>query len=195
MRATEILNAEHRVIEQVLACLETLADSASASGSLDRPSIIQALEFVTSFADGCHHAKEENHLFPAMERRGFSRHAGPIAVMLADHEAGRECVRQMRAAVNDPGPGGAAPFADAARRYVRMLREHIAKEDHCLFPMADQCLMEADQVALQAAFEEVEQAPGRADTHERMLALAQSLAERLGVPATAAAGAGRCCGH
>ena len=53
------LMEEHRVIEQVLAALE-----AAARRELQFPFYEQAVDFIVNFADGCHHAKEEDRLFP-----------------------------------------------------------------------------------------------------------------------------------
>jgi len=73
MRSTEILQDEHRVIEQVLNCLEKMADQALVAGRLDESSAREALDFFQTFADGCHHHKEEDHLFPLMEARWHAK--------------------------------------------------------------------------------------------------------------------------
>ena len=107
MTPTDVLKQEHRVIEQVLACLAVLADRADA-GRLDPGDARQAIDFLQVFADRCHHAKEENVLFPRMEARGFSRERGPTGVMLHEHELGRQAIRAMLAALNAaraPRPG------------------------------------------------------------------------------------------
>jgi hemerythrin-like domain-containing protein len=196
MRPTEILSGEHRVIEQVLACLEKMADRAAERGTIDRPAAGQALDFFRTFADQCHHRKEEAHLFPLLETRGFEREQGPTGVMLDEHEQGRRHLEGLAAAVWD---GAAGPFVHHARAYVRLLREHIRKEDLCLFPMADRALSAADQQTLLAAFDDVENHGLHADTHRRFLQLADELAERCGVPrdpAIAPGGhGGCCCGH
>ena len=93
MKPTEILSGEHRVIEQVLTCLERIAEQCAAEGRLDRTSAEQALEFFRNFADRCHHGKEEVHLFPALEAKGFPRDGGPTGVMLHEHDQGRAHVR------------------------------------------------------------------------------------------------------
>ncbi len=52
------------------------------------------------FADQCHHGKEEDLLFPAMEAAGIPRESGPIGVMLEEHNIGRQYVRGMAEAVS-----------------------------------------------------------------------------------------------
>jgi hemerythrin-like domain-containing protein len=195
MKATDILMAEHRVIEQVLTCLERLAESCEAGAKLDGASARQALEFFRNFADRCHHGKEEEHLFPLLEARGLPRLGGPTGVMLHEHEQGRRLLAAMARAVEDDSP---ADFARPARAYVRLLREHIHKEDHCLFPMAAGILGGADADSLAERFEHVEHAEMGAGAHERYLQLANDLANRLNVPlaqATPTCGHGRCHHH
>jgi hemerythrin-like domain-containing protein len=189
MKATDILMDEHRVIEQVLSCLEKLADRCAAGEKLDEASALEALEFFRNFADRCHHGKEEGHLFPLLEARGFRREGGPTGVMLHEHEEGRGFVAAMAEAIERHAP---RDFAQHARAYVKLLREHIHKEDQCLFPMAAGILSGADAEALAQSFGHVEQAEMGEGTHERFLQLANDLAERLGVPRVRIASA---CGH
>ena len=55
----------------------------------------EVVELIRKFADGLHHAKEENLLFPLMAEKGFSLEQGPVAVMLMEHEQGRRFVKGM----------------------------------------------------------------------------------------------------
>jgi hemerythrin-like domain-containing protein len=199
MKPTDILCQEHRVIEQVLNCLEKMAQRCRDGGVLDVPPAREALDFFRNFADRCHHGKEEAHLFPAMEARGFSRDCGPTAVMLREHELGRVYVRQMgealEAAADDPQ--AKSRFVENALNYIQLLREHIRKEDHCLFPMADKTCDETEQNRLSAAFQHLEHEEMGAGAHEKFHRLADDLARRFGVPqAEPAPPTGECgCGH
>lgn len=185
MQATEILRGEHRVIEQVLNCLDRIAFLTASEGRLDADAARQAIVFFRNFADRCHHGKEEHRLFPLLEARGLPRQQGPIGVMLDEHEMGRSLVRELEAALDDHEanvPGAHRRFAHAARAYVSLLREHIAKEDHCLFPMADRFLTEADQDNLLHAFERTEHEEMGTGTHEMYLRIADELADRFDLP-------------
>jgi hemerythrin-like domain-containing protein len=184
MRTTEILMSEHRVIETVLACLEKIADEAGSSRAIDVGDARDVVAFLQTFADRCHHMKEEDRLFPAMERCGIPRDAGPTAVMRHEHELGRGHVRRMEAAVDAFERGDAAAagrFATESHAFVGLLREHIAKEDQILFPMADRMLSAAVQDELLVGFEHAEADMG-AGTHEKFLGLAERLCARYGVP-------------
>lgn len=199
MRPTEILASEHRIIEQVLSCLERITERA-ATGSMSWTDARQVVDFLRTFADECHHQKEERHLFPKMEARGFPRVCGPTGVMLAEHEQGRHAIQGMAQAVAlaDFNPHQArADFVRHARAYLPLLRQHILKEENRLFPMANQVFSESDQDELANAFEEVENAEEHAGIHAKYLQLADELAERYGVPHGQATGlsAACSCGH
>jgi len=201
MKPTEILSDEHRVIEQVLACLDRMIDRAQGEGSLDGVRASAAVDFLRNVADACHHGKEEVHLFTLLEARGFQRATGPTGVMLAEHELGRAHVKGMSEAIPAAARGEEAAlesFIGHARAYVDLLGDHIHKEDHCLFPMAEQALGAEDRKALLAAFERVETHEMGTGTHEKYLKLAHDLADHYGVPKAAAgkaAGAGCGCRH
>ena len=185
MQPTDILMNEHRLIEQVLDCLEKIVQQVTTGQKLDKESSLEAIDFCRSFVDGCHHAKEEAHLFPVMEANGFSGGCSPVAVMQREHELGRLYIQGMVAAIEAASAGDPEAlkwFAQHGQSYVKLLREHIQKEDTCLFPAANHRLAENDQQQLLMAFEKVEAEEMGKGTHEKYLALANQLADRFGVP-------------
>ncbi|MFZ1936047.1 MAG: hemerythrin domain-containing protein [Thermoguttaceae bacterium] len=185
MTPTEILMTEHRLIEQVLICLEKIVQQATTDQKLDKESALEAIDFCRSFADGCHHAKEEAHLFPVMEANGFSGGCSPVAVMKREHELARLYIQSMLATVEAASAGDPEAvkwFVQHAQSYVKLLREHIHKEDTCLFPAANHRLTENDQQQLLAAFEKIEAEKLGKGTHKKYHALANQLADRFGVP-------------
>jgi hemerythrin-like domain-containing protein len=189
MQPTEVLKAEHRVIERVLGCLERIAEDCAEERRLDALPALQALDFLQTFADGCHHHKEEDILFPALEAKGFPARMGPLGQMRAEHAEGRRHVRAMAAAVEDAAlgdPDCVDAFVTHARTYARLLRDHILKEDECLFPMAEVALSGDDRRELGAAFGRAEDGDLHAGTHERYLEIAEQLSERFGVDRAAA---------
>ena len=174
-KPTAMLSGEHRVIERVLAAVEKLLVVPPAQ-SLSHWK--KALDFIRNFADECHHLKEEKLLFPAMEAHGIPREGGPIGMMLMEHEEGRSHVRAMRAAIEglERGEsGGVDSLLRYARAYLRLLTEHIQKEDDILFRIADECIPAREQTALLKYFEEHETRELGAGVHEKYLAIAQEL--------------------
>lgn len=173
--AVSILSGEHRVILQVLAALEAMA-VRSAAGDLPAADARDALEVLRTFADKCHHGKEEDILFPALE--GLVPGFGPTQVMRAEHVEGRALIRAMGEAL---AAGGAAAFADAARGYVDLLRTHIGKEDDILFRIAQEMLGPEQDAAILDAYRRIEHDDMGDGTHFRMLAIADRLAGAYGV--------------
>ena len=181
MRPTRMLMDEHRNIERVLDCLERMTVLADASGHLDRTSAREALAFFRGYADRCHHGKEEDLLFPMMEKRGFPGNSGPLAVMRDEHEIGRTHIRAMDESIDGAERGDTAAlesFAYHARAYVLMLRDHIEKEDHRLFRMADDALSTDDQQELVTQFERADRQLPADATLQELLRSADRLAKR-----------------
>jgi hemerythrin-like domain-containing protein/uncharacterized protein (DUF2249 family) len=174
-KATEALKHEHRVIEKVLASLEKLAEP---SREVSIEPWRNVLEFIRGFADQCHHHKEERLLFPALEKQGIPLEGGPIGVMLAEHEEGRGYVRAMVDALAnaEKDPKAAKDMlAQNAGSYLRLLREHIQKEEEVLFNIADETLSPDEQKQLVREFEEHEEKEIGLGVHEKYLRIAHEL--------------------
>jgi hemerythrin-like domain-containing protein len=197
MKPTEILMSEHRVIEQVLDCLDAMVAECERTERLAEEPARQAIDFLRTFADQCHHGKEENQLFPMMEAHGYNPHAGPTEVMRVEHREGRALIGEMEDAIPGAVAGKRADcsrFRTSARTYSLLLRQHIEKEDQCLFPMADHALGDDDQAELARRFEQVEHLEIGEGVHEKYLEIADALATRYGVCKSGAKVCG-CSGH
>jgi len=178
VNAIEMLMQEHRLIEQVLNCLEEAAGRLEAGEQIAADFFIDAAEFISGFADGSHHRKEEDILFAAMTARDLPHDSGPVAVMLREHEEGRGFTAAFRSAALQMKSGDAGAAAEVVRNvfdYVNLLQEHILKEDQVLFPMATQVIPAAEMQDVSRAFEQI-----RAEDQENgQLTRYQELALRL----------------
>ncbi|MAB80842.1 MAG: hypothetical protein CMJ89_15950 [Planctomycetes bacterium] len=202
MKAIEILSQEHRVILRVLTCLQRLLGAGKTAGHVDDASARKAIDFFRTFADACHHGKEEGCLFPKLVECGLPGDSGPVPVMLSEHDTGRETLCAMLEALEGAAagdPNDLTAFIHWGGTYVELLRNHIAKEDNILFPLAARLLSDEDQREVLQGYEAAEKAHGRG-THERMLALADELCERYAVQSGdvnefVSAAHGSCDGH
>jgi len=134
---------EHELIVEVLASLQAMAEKLGAGGWVARQDVADFGRFFRDFADKCHHGKEEDRLFVKMEEAGFSHDNGPIAVMLAEHEAGRQAVRGLLEIGAGPGSLNEVARSRAigyASEFVPLLYAHIRKENNILYPMAQQTI-------------------------------------------------------
>ena len=79
MKPTEELKAEHKGILRMLRILDAVCERLDRGQEVDPKDLDDIVEFIRVFADKCHHGKEEDLLFPAMEREaGLSRQRGPL---------------------------------------------------------------------------------------------------------------------
>lgn len=82
MKPTEQLKEEHKAIKLMLKVLEAMCRRLENKENIPKEHFEKVLEFIKVFADKCHHGKEEDLLFPAMEKAGIPREGGPLNVML-----------------------------------------------------------------------------------------------------------------
>jgi hemerythrin-like domain-containing protein len=177
MKATEVLMKEHEIILRVLSAME-MAAAAIPSDKVHPSFFLDAADFIKGFADGCHHAKEEGALFPAMEAVGVPAQGGPIGMLLAEHEQGRVYTHLMRAAAEKWQAGDASVRQEVithAIGYIRLLRMHIQKENNILFPMAERVVPVEKQPELWDEFERIEHEETGEGVHEKYETLADKL--------------------
>jgi hemerythrin-like domain-containing protein len=127
---TKALVNEHKLIVRMLAVLERNALRTSRGEYCD-------YRF--------HHAKEEDILFEALVNNGMPSANSPVAAMLMEHDQGRAYVRAMEEAAKAALAGTTgqdAAIALNAVSYLELLREHIAKEDDILYPLAERLIPE-----------------------------------------------------
>ncbi len=169
MRPTEELRAEHDGILVVLEVLDRISERIVSAEDVPLDHIDQIIEFFRIFVDRCHHGKEEDFLFPAMQAAGVPKEGGPIGVMLSEHDRGRRFVAEMSnlvKAYRSGETGSLHVLTNPALQYSDLLKSHIWKENDVLFPMADQKLDETEQERLSREFEKLEREKIGPGTHE-----------------------------
>lgn len=180
MTPTDELKEEHRGILLMLKILEKVCAKLEAKEKVYPDHLERIVEFFRVFADKCHHGKEEDLLFPEMEKSGIPKERGPIGVMLMEHDQGRAFVRGMGEAAARYKKGestASAEFSKNARDYIALLTQHINKENNILFPMGDRAISREKQGELVEAFETLEREKIGAGTHEEFHKLLHHLQE------------------
>jgi hemerythrin-like domain-containing protein len=175
MKAIDELISEHEGIRLMLDIMEAVSWKIMRDERVPSFDLDSIGEFLSVFADKCHHGKEEEGLFPAFEKAGMPREGGPIGVMLEEHEQGRRMIAEMKSAISDMKEGTAEAgdkVSSTAMEYVALLRQHIEKENTVLFPMADRLLDESAAERLSELFERIEHdriGPGKHKEFHSML--------------------------
>ncbi|MBP7635007.1 hemerythrin domain-containing protein [Candidatus Ozemobacteraceae bacterium] len=195
MIPSEQLRAEHDAILAMLGVLDRICIRLEQGESVPPAHLVRIIEFFQVFADTCHHAKEEEFLFPAYEAAGIPRERGPIGAMLAEHQEGREAISRMKSQLDGVTAGQADAverFILAARDYTALLSAHIQKENHVLFPMGDRVLASDRQQELMGAFDRLEETRIGVGKHEEFHRLIETLLDAY-PPKTECGGCTACC--
>lgn len=173
--ATQNLENDHVQILRLIAVMERITESENPN--IEHLELI--VKIIREFADGLHHAKEEQLLFPLMVQKGFSNESGPVAVMLHDHAEGRNFVKGISEGITQykQGISGAIRFIfNNMLGYADLLKNHIGKENNVLFRMADKAFTTAEQESLLLDFTKVENTPENRHSKDDYITLIDKLA-------------------
>ena len=149
--ATVALRSEHEMIRRTLDLLERAGRRLVAGRSVRDSALVDLVHLLRQLADRCHHAKEEQHLSPAMRAKGLP----PIDEQRAELAAHGESRDYLGTLAGLPSP---AERAAAALLYVRVMREHLDAEERDVFPVADVLLTPVEQAAIARACVDMERA-------------------------------------
>ena len=180
-----ILAEEHALILRAVELLERGLARLEAGTSMGGPFFAALVEFFHVFADRYHHGKEEGILFPFMVvEMDYPQQSGPVAVLSSDHVAGRAHVRAMAdaAARLEAEPAVASELLEHGQAYAVLLRAHIDREDHKVFPTVEDFLGSDECAGLCAAFARFESAEGGQRTAAHYADVVGVLERETGLP-------------
>ncbi len=145
------LMIEHRLIERMIALmrreLQRIKDNVAVDPEfafVDPGFIDTAVDFIRTYADRCHHGKEEDILFTALEKKELSpEHRGLMEELVREHVWAREttaalvkakegCLLEKAGSLND--------LLEHLGKLVDFYPQHINKEDkHFFIPSMTYC--------------------------------------------------------
>lgn len=135
MKATQQLKDEHESIKLMLRIMEKISANLEAGNVLNINHYGKIIDFLKSFADKCHHGKEEKILFPALQNHGIPNEGGPIGIMLTEHKIGRKHIKTLSKAFDEYKKRN-KPEIDciilSSKSYVQLLRDQVEKENEVL---------------------------------------------------------------
>ncbi len=131
------LMIEHRLIERAIALMVSELGRIEATGTVDTGRIGMIVDFIKTYADRCHHGKEENILFKELATKPLTaEHRGMMDALTAEHELGRTATRRLVAATASYAggdPEALAQIVEAMGLIVEFYPRHIEKEDKHFF--------------------------------------------------------------
>jgi hemerythrin-like domain-containing protein len=156
-KTLNIIRDEHRSISAILHGMEYLVDRICTRKAKIDPRVFSAMiYYLDTFSERMHHPKEDRFLFKALRSRGGEA-AAVVADLEKEHAAGGDALRRLEQSLVRYEEGGDKEFpafAEAVARFVREYRDHMHKEEHFVFPLAERLLSAQDWAAIDRAFEE-----------------------------------------
>lgn len=134
MDAIGQLRDEHRGVKLMLDVMERVAGKLASGERVDPEHLDQVLEFLQVFVGRCHHAKEEEILFPELNEKA------EIEGLLKDHHLGHSFIENLALEIaqykinNQSAP---TEIAKTGLSYVELMRGHIEREE-LLFNVAEE---------------------------------------------------------
>jgi hemerythrin-like domain-containing protein len=123
---------EHVLIKRWVALIPEVIKNLEVESEEGRKFILDGVDFIRSYADKYHHAKEEEILF-----KYFDEDLDILKVMHEDHKQARGHVKAIVEALDRKDKAAIAKHFNA---YGNLLNEHIKKEDEILYPWMDKNL-------------------------------------------------------
>jgi len=161
---------EHALIKRWIALIPQVLEHLDVESSDDLKVISEGADFIRSYADKFHHAKEEDILF-----KYFDENLDVLRTMLEDHTRGRSHVKALIEAVEKKDKKGIVEHLSA---YRELLTEHIKKEDEILYPWMDRHFSVKEVGELFSRFNEVDEISGNGVT-ERCKAFVVKVEEKM----------------
>ena len=181
VNATDVLAAEHRVIVRMLDVTRELAHLLEVGAEVPPEMLDAVAEFLRVFGDE-HHRKEEEYLFPALEKRGEGLHSVALETFQREHDRARVLLRKMAeagTAYREGRNNADRRWGRFASEYAAVLRRHMDKEQEVLYPAAQQLLSAEEQRELAELLRRTSQEEVSRERQRRFSEMADSLAAEL----------------
>jgi hemerythrin-like domain-containing protein len=146
------LMIEHRLIERMIDVMEKELTIFEKEKKLEPDFLEMAVDFIRTYADRCHHGKEEDILFRELGGKKLKdEHRHTMEELVEEHQKGRNITARLVEANKRyvAGHGDAMSIVtDCMRSLIQFYPKHIEKEDkHFFIPCMDY-FSEAEQQAI-----------------------------------------------
>ena len=150
--ALRIISDEHRNMWRVLVTLDEMADAIAAGGPCDARPFLMIFDYIATYVDRMHHAKEDAYLFRLLRKRDPEAES-LLDTLEADHAASGDRLDELRTAlVVAVEQGRTEPFLRLVKQHATFGKTHIHLEEQRILPMARAALTDDDWAEIDAAF-------------------------------------------
>jgi hemerythrin-like domain-containing protein/rubredoxin len=156
MMPIALLMIEHRQIERMIPVLHEGARRARA-GAIDVDRIDALVDFIRTYADKCHHGKEEDILFEALGNKPMTEQGKAIMErLIEDHKTSRASLKSVVEAAYRYRMGESTALTDLADAFDalgNLYPRHIAIEDKDFFVPSMALFSKEEQSRMLAQFQ------------------------------------------
>lgn len=166
------LMVEHRIIETAVKTLNREVERLKKGGEPDFVFIKKIVDFFRTYADKCHHGKEEDILFDALKKKDISeKHKEILQRLLDEHDAARAMINLLDNTSKKTGK-------ENIMKYMRFLAwlypKHIELEDNHFFVPVMDYFTEEEQYEMVEKFFDFD----RKQIHEKYRQIAKEMEKR-----------------
>lgn len=143
------LMIEHRLIERMIALMQSQIERIGNTGQADVHFIATAVDFIRTYADACHHGKEEDILFRDLQEKTLDPEDERIMnELIEEHEWARETTgklvnARMRYAQGEKNE--VDEIIELMENLVEFYPKHILKEDRDFFKASMEYFTQEEQ--------------------------------------------------
>lgn len=152
------LMIEHRLIEEMIVVIRKEIGRCETEGNINPEFIDAAVDFIRTYADKCHHGKEEDILFRDLRKKELPDELKSIvSELLEEHQLGRKVVADLAEAKGKYVQGdkhALTTILDSLRYMTDFYPKHIEKEDkHFFLPCMNYFSSEEKEAMLKEEWE------------------------------------------
>ena len=147
---------EHRLIERMISPIRKELSRISEMKEINSDFIDILVDFIRTYADRCHHGKEEDILFRELAKKKMSdEHAAMMKELIRDHIYSRITTRNLEKAKENYINGNAESLKDVStflNDLAELYPKHIEKEDKKFFYPSMEYFTQQEQDAMLKEF-------------------------------------------
>ncbi len=154
------LKNEHRLIRRYLDNVTVVLELMEETKLPPKEFFELGLEFCKLFADKFHHFKEEYEMFMFLAQKKEGEIDAQVEYLRNQHERARNFTAEVSKSIEGYARGDsfhAANIQEFLGYYNQLLRQHIHREDHIFFPMAQEIFNNEDIRKLSENFRKAEE--------------------------------------
>lgn len=182
MESIDIMVEEHENIIRMTKVIRKYCYKVLTCEEVDYRDFYKIIDFLKNYADGHHHAKEEDILFKRMgEKNPKLKTSGPIIGMFIEHDLSRLHISNLELALKRYEEGDDQQRLDIianAISYTDLLNRHIEKENTAVYKFAHSMLEDDVKNEIDAESKEIDLIARKEGKQEKYINLLEELEEK-----------------